>query len=132
MPCAVLLSHRGADSHRDKGLCKLCHPVRLLTRKGLPHGNEPHMALAANAFDRIPDRALLYRQLASLNPPFTDVGLGELSIAQEDLEGFSIPTLVIAGAQDRTFSLDVMTEVSQAIPAARFHFAPDAGHSPYF
>ena len=107
-------------------------PSQTADTQGPAPWNEPHMALAANAFDRIPDRALLYHQLASLNPPFTDVGLGELSIAQEDLEGFSIPTLVIAGAQDRTFSLDVMTEVSQAIPAARFHFAPDAGHSPYF
>ena len=94
--------------------------------------NEPHLALAADAFDRIPDRAFLYPQLSALNPPFADVGLGELRISQEDLEGFSIPSLVIAGAQDRIFSLDVMKEVSQDIPQARFHVIPNAGHSPYF
>ena len=94
--------------------------------------NEPHMVLAADAFNRIPDRAFLFRQLSSLNPPFSDVGLGELRVAQEDLVGFSIPTLVIAGTRDRIFSLDVLAEVSQVIPQAQFHIIPDAGHSPYF
>ena len=94
--------------------------------------NEPHMGLAADAFDRIPDRAFLFRQLASLNPPFSDVGLRELRVAPEDMEGFATPTLVIAGKQDRIFGLDVMTEVSQAIPRARFHIIRDAGHSPHF
>ena len=94
--------------------------------------NEPHMGLAADAFDRIPDRAFLFRQLASLNPPFSDVGLRELRVAPEDMEGFSTPTLVIAGKQDRIFGLDVMTEVSQAIPQAEFRIILDAGHSPHF
>ena len=94
--------------------------------------NEPHMGLAADALDRIPDRAFLFRQLASLNPPFRDVGLRELRVGPEDMEGFSIPTLVIAGKQDRIFGLDVMTEVSQAIPHAQFHIIRDAGHSPRF
>ena len=94
--------------------------------------NEPHMALGADAFTRIPDRAFLFRQLSSLNPPFSDVGLGELKVAQEDMEGFSIPTLVIAGDRGRIFSPDVMAEVSQAIPRAQFHIIPNAGHSPYF
>lgn len=94
--------------------------------------NEPHLALAADAFERIPDRAFLFNQLSSLNPPFVDVGLGEMRVRQEGLDGFSIPTLAIAGAQDRIFSLDVMTEVSHAIPRAQLHVVPDAGHSPYF
>lgn len=94
--------------------------------------NAPHLALAAAAFERIPDRAFLFSQLSSLNPPFGDVGLGEVKIAQEDLDGFSIPTLVIAGAKDRIFSLNVMTEVSHAILGAQFHVVQDAGHSPYF
>lgn len=94
--------------------------------------NEPHLALAVDAFDRIPDRAFLYPQLSALNPPFVNVGLSELRVSQEDVEGFSTPTLVIAGAQDRIFSLDAMEEVSQAIPQARFHVIPNAGHSPNF
>ena len=48
------------------------------------------------------------------------------------MEGFATPTLVIAGKQDRIFGLDVMTEVSQAIPQAQFHIISDAGHSPHF
>ena len=107
-------------------------PSQTGTTQGPILWNEPHIALAADAFDRIPDRAFLFSQLSSLNPPFIDVGLGDLRIAQEDLEGFSIPILVIAGAQDRIFSLDVLSEVSQVIPQAQFHIIPNAGHSPYF
>ncbi len=105
-------------------------PVRAGNAEGIVPWNEPHVALAADAFERIPDKAFLYRQLSSLNPPFSDVGLGELKVGREELEGFSIPALVIAGAQDRIFGLDVMTEVSQAIPGAAFHVIADAGHSP--
>ena len=94
--------------------------------------NESHMGLAADAFDRIPDRAFLFRQLASLNPPFRDVGLSQLKVAQEDMVEFATPTMVIAGKQDRIFGLDVLTEVSQAIPQAEFHIIADAGHSPHF
>ncbi len=105
-------------------------PSRAGNAEGIVPWNEPHIALAADAFERIPDRAFLYRQLSSLNPPFSDVGLGELRVGREELEGFSVSTLVIAGAQDRIFGLDVMTEVSQAIPGAAFHVIADAGHSP--
>ena len=105
-------------------------PGRAGDAQGPAPWNEPHVALAADAFERIPDRAFLYRQLSSLNPPFIDVGLAELTVEREDLEGFSIPTLVIAGAQDRIFGLEVMTEVSQAVPGAGFHVIADAGHSP--
>ena len=105
-------------------------PGRAADAEGPVPWNEPHLALAVDAFERIPERAFLYRQLSSLNPPFSDVSLGELKVGQEELEGFSIPTLVIAGAQDRIFGLDVMTEVSQAIAGAGFHVIADAGHSP--
>ena len=89
--------------------------------------NEPHMGLAADAFDRIPDRAFLFRQISSLNPPFSDVGLCQLRVAKEDMVGFATPTLVIAGKRDRIFGLNVMTEVSQAIPKASFTSSPMPG-----
>ena len=94
--------------------------------------NEPHLALAGDAFQRIPDRAFLFRQLSSLNPPFEDVGLGCLWVEPEDLIGFSTPTLMLAGAKDHIFPLDVLAEVSRVVPGAELHIIPDAGHSPYF
>ena len=93
--------------------------------------NEPHAALADDAFQRIPDRAFLFRQLSSLNPPFQDVGLGRLWVEPEELKGFSTPTLMLAGAKDRIFPLDVLSEVSQVVPGAGLHVIPDAGHSPH-
>ena len=129
-----------ADPERVSCLVLSCSPAGVQTPPPGQAGstqapvpwNEPHMGLAADAFDRIPDRAFLFRQLASLNPPFSDVGLRELRVVPEDMEGFSTPTLVIAGKQDRIFGLDVMTEVSQAIPQAEFRIIHDAGHSPHF
>lgn len=94
--------------------------------------NEPHLALAPDAFDRNPAAALLYRQLSALNPPIGDTGTGELSVPPDALSGYSIPTLMVAGAQDRIFPHAVLEEVSRAIPGARLHTIPSAGHSPYF
>ena len=94
--------------------------------------NEPHQALAPDAFERDAAKAFLYRQLSALNPPFSDVGLAEIVIPLEDLAGFSTPTLVVAGAQDRIFPLAVLKEVSKLIPGAQLHTVAEAGHSPYF
>ena len=78
--------------------------------------NEPHLALTTDAFDQIPDRAILFSQIFSLNPPFLDVGLCEVRFSQEDLDYSSIPTLVMVGAQNHIFSLHVMTEFRTQYP----------------
>ena len=94
--------------------------------------NEPHWALASDAFERYPTRAYLYTQLSSLNPPLEDMGLGDMGIEFENLEGFKTPTLLIAGAKDRIFSPQLLEEVAQIIPGARFEKIDASGHSPYF
>ena len=94
--------------------------------------NEPHLALAPDAFDRNPAMALLYRQLSGLNPPIGDTGTGELGVSLDMLEGYAIPTLMVAGAQDRIFPLGILKEVAQVIPGAQLHIIAQAGHSPYF
>ncbi len=94
--------------------------------------NEPHLALAPDAFERDPAMALLYRQLSALNPPIGDTGTGELGVSPDALAGYDTPTLMVAGAQDRIFPLAVLQEVSQVIPGAKIHIIEQAGHSPYF
>ncbi len=94
--------------------------------------NEPHLALAPDAFERDPAMALLYRQLSGLNPPIGDTGTGELGVSLDMLAGYATPTLMVAGAQDRIFPLAILQEVSKAIPEAQLHTIAQAGHSPYF
>ena len=94
--------------------------------------NEPHLALAPDAFDKASAMAFLYRQLSGLNPPIGDTGTGEIGVSPDALSGYNIPTLMVAGAQDRIFPLAILEEVSQVIPGAKLHTIAEAGHSPYF
>ena len=94
--------------------------------------NESHWALASDAFERNPACAHLYRQISSLNPPLEDMGLGEMGIKFENLEGFKIPTLLIVGGKDRIFSPETLEEVAQIIPGSRIEKIDSSGHSPYF
>jgi pimeloyl-ACP methyl ester carboxylesterase len=94
------------------------------------------MALAEDARQRDPARTFLYEQIGALNPP--DViaaygrGLGEATIPLARLAGYAVPTLLVAGAHDAFFSPAALGEVATAIPGARLHVVPDAGHSPYW
>lgn len=94
--------------------------------------NEPHLALAPDAFDKEAAMAFLYRQMSGLNPPIGDTGAGDIGVSPECLSDYSIPTLMVAGAQDRIFPLAVLREVSQVIPSAQLYVIGEAGHSPYF
>jgi pimeloyl-ACP methyl ester carboxylesterase len=60
------------------------------------------------------------------------MGLGDMGIEFENLEGFKIPTLLIAGGKDRLFSPQLLEEVAQIIPGSRFEIIESSGHSPYF
>jgi 3-oxoadipate enol-lactonase len=99
-----------------------------------PAWNEPHSALAADVFERDPERGFLYAQLSALNPPgaLGRLALNEVMLDPAALAGWSIPTLVIGGEQDGLFRPDVLAGVAAAIPGAHFAVLPYAGHSPYF
>jgi 3-oxoadipate enol-lactonase len=100
----------------------------------VPAWNEPHPALAADVFERDPERGFLYAQLAALNPPgaLTRLALQEVMTDPAALADWTIPTLLICGEHDRLFAPDVLADVAAAIPGARFECLPYAGHSPYF
>lgn len=99
-----------------------------------PAWNRPHPALAADLFDRDPARAFLYDQLAALNPAgvLGRIALHEVMTDPARLVGWRIPTLLVGGTHDRLFAPAVLREVAAAVPGARFHEIPIAGHSPYF
>ena len=55
-----------------------------------------------------------------------------MGISPSRLEGYTIPTLMVSGGQDRIFPPDILEDVSKVIPGAQLHSIPQAGHSPYF
>jgi pimeloyl-ACP methyl ester carboxylesterase len=94
-------------------------------------------ALAPGFEKRKPALAHLYDQIASLNTGFDMKGLGllfsdEASIAQERLEGYATPTLMVAGEQDLLFPSDALRLVAELIPGALFREFKGCGHSVYF
>jgi pimeloyl-ACP methyl ester carboxylesterase len=99
-----------------------------------PAWNEAHPALAADVFERDPERGFLYSLLTALNPPgaLTRLALHEVMSEPAALAGWSIPTLLVVGEHDRLFAPAVLEDVAAAIPGARFERLPYAGHSPYF
>jgi pimeloyl-ACP methyl ester carboxylesterase len=100
----------------------------------VPAWNEPHSALAADVFERDPERGFLYAQLSALNPPgaLARLALDEVMTDPGALADWSIPTLLVGGEQDGLFPPDVLAGVAAAIPGARLEVLPYAGHSPYF
>lgn len=141
-----------ARAHRDRvaALVLSGTPAGILTPKVLtalsgiaqaaaqmervPAWDEPHPALAADVFERDPERGFLYGQLAGLNPPgaLARLALHEVMTEPAALAGWSIPTLMIGGEHDRLFAPEVLQDVAAVIPGARFERLPYAGHSPYF
>jgi pimeloyl-ACP methyl ester carboxylesterase len=100
----------------------------------VPAWNDAHPALAADVFERDPERGFLYAQLAGLNPPLAlaRLALHEVMTEPAALAAWSIPTLLLCGENDRIFAPDILADVAAAIPGARFTALPYAGHSPYF
>jgi 3-oxoadipate enol-lactonase len=94
-------------------------------------------ALAPSYPAREPAMAHLYEQISALN---TGVDPGTLArlmapearIQPEQLEGYSVPTLVVAGELDLLFPVAALREVAQLIPNAELAELEGAGHSAYF
>ena len=50
----------------------------------------------------------------------------------DELDGYRVPTLVIAGSKDVLFAPETLREVADVIPGAEFVQFDGAGHSTYF
>lgn len=94
-------------------------------------------ALAPGFEIRQPALAHLYDQISSLNTHVDMKNLGllfseEARVEPDRLEGFSVPTLVIAGDQDLLFPSEALRAVAEMIPGAEFREFKGCGHSVYF
>jgi len=91
-------------------------------------------AVADNFAERNPEAAFLYRQIGSLNINLPDDITGSTSagITPDEMEGYSVPTLLITSKHDQLFPPGLIREVASHIPGARLIELPTAGHSPYF
>ncbi|MFG0331010.1 MAG: alpha/beta fold hydrolase [Phycisphaerales bacterium] len=57
-------------------------------------------------------------------------GMAVRSSAVEILDSITVPTLVVAGGEDRITPPDGAAKMAKQIPGARFEVIPDAGHLP--
>jgi len=100
-------------------------------------GIRGNAALAPDFPARDPARAHLYDQIAGLNAAFEPRWLARMldesaRIGPGQLVDYRVPTLVVAGAEDSLFPLDVLRHVAEIVPGARLEVFGGAGHSVYF
>lgn len=79
----------------------------------------------------------LYDEISALNVNFEPQMLGVMAaqdarVEMSELDGFSVPSLMIAAEHDRLFSVEVLREVATLIPGCELAEFPDAGHSMYY
>lgn len=92
-------------------------------------------ALATGFPGRDPARAFLYEQISSFNrdlPASLATRIRDARTRPDELAGYRVPTLVIAGSEDALFAPEALREVAEAIPGAEFVELDGAGHSTYF
>lgn len=100
-------------------------------------GIQANAALAPDYPERQPEMTHLYERITSLNTEVDPGALAALAapearIAPEDLEGFAVPTLVVAGERDLLFPPSTLRAVAKHIPGAEYREFPGCGHSVYF
>jgi pimeloyl-ACP methyl ester carboxylesterase len=97
-----------------------------------------HPALADRFCRDNLERAHLYLQIGGLkrdtNPDQLAAlrGLREVTHADDEFGGYTVPTLFIVGTEDELFPPATIADAAARVPGARVEQVPDAGHSPYF
>jgi 3-oxoadipate enol-lactonase len=100
-------------------------------------GIRGNAALAPDFPDREPALAHLYDEINALNVNVDPRDLARLfdpesSITPEQLAGYRVPTLVIAGEHDLLFPAAALRETARLIPGAEYCEFEGCGHSVYF
>ncbi len=95
------------------------------------------LALEPSFPQRQPALAMLYAQIQAFNTEFDYGGPPVLTapasrIDPARLKGWSIPTLVLGGANDQLVPPTVLRHVAGLIPGAQAQVLPGLGHSTYF
>lgn len=106
----------------------------------LAHGPEPVVKamlpklLSSQTTEERPELPDHLRQMMLGQPPHgiaaALAGMAERPDARELLPEIDVPTLVLVGEDDPISTPDEMQELAAAIPGARFHVIPCAGHLP--
>ena len=102
-----------------------------LRREGLTGG----AAVAADYAERAPEMNFLYGQISGTNPGLARDALGRLGqtrVEAEQLEGYRVPTLLLACEHDVLFPPEAIHEVALQIPGAEVYDFKGVGHSSYF
>ena len=103
-----------------------------------PIENRPigdHPSLGPQLARRDPAKALLFEQLGSAGRPPPDGILSRLKDTRHvgrELRQLTMPTLLIAGSDDRICSPKLVNELAAIIADSRVEIIADTGHSPYF
>jgi 3-oxoadipate enol-lactonase len=111
-----------------------------MTKIGSRIGDEgivANAALAPSYPEREPAMAHLYDQISALNTGVDPAALGRLMapesrLSVDSLEGFAVPTLILAGEHDLLFPPATLREVAKRVPNAAIEELAVAGHSTYF
>lgn len=102
-----------------------------LTRSGPQDG----IVLSPEFERENPYATFLQHQIYGLSEPF-DAGLlasaVEARVQPGELAGFSTPTLVVTGSQDRLFPAEAVHEAAGLIPGAKIVDFEETGHLPFF
>lgn len=111
--------------------------MRRIGQRTEGEGIRANAALAPDYPRRRPDMTLLYDQINGLNPGLPPAALARLGderarIDPARLEGYAVPTLLVAGQHDALFPPEALREVQRAIPGSEWCEIPRAGHSTYF
>jgi len=111
--------------------------MRAIGERARREGIRGTPALAPDFPERRPDLAYLYDQINGLNPGLPPEALARLGDAEGRLdpgrlEGYAVPTLLVAGEHDLLFPPDALRAVCRCIPGCAWSEVPRAGHSTYF
>ena len=83
---------------------------------------------------RHPEMALLYAQIASLNPPEAIAGFQRTqpSVTRSELDGLAVPVLFVVGSDDPLIPAPMLRMLHEALPGSEYREFAGLGHSVYF
>ena len=129
------IDRRGADPSSGKDYDAWFAKAEATNKDGLAKGIHP--AMGAKGAARSPALHLLYRSIdemaGTLEKETLRAGLRRTATRRlADLAAFSVPTLLIAGADDTVFPPFLSAAIAAKLPHGEAEMLADAGHSPYF
>ena len=94
-------------------------------------------ALSDEFIESEPELAFLFGSIGRMNPPMplsivSDLFRNPAGPQASDLAGFSVPTLLVVGKEDRIFPPNVIEAVHRLIPGSRLEVVAGAAHSTHY